>query len=117
MTLTVSHGELVTVLRRTVTGQDSYGNDTVTWTEEDVAGVPVWPGDANAAGGNERVQARDMVLTGMTVGLPYGFAITAYDRIRVRGAVYEVNGEPASWRSPLTGTEAGVIVSLTLVQG
>lgn len=117
MTFGVAFGETVVVLHRTTTGVDSYGNDTHTWTEETVNNVPVWESDSNAAGGNERVQARDMVLAGMTISLPYGHEITAVDRVRVRGRLYEVTGKPVGWRSPQTGVEAGTIVSLSQVTG
>lgn len=117
MTFAVDFGETVVIRHRTTTGTDSYGNDTYTWTDEAIDNVPVWESDANAAGGNERVQARDMVLAGMTISLPYGHTITAVDRVQVRGRTYEVTGKPVDWRSPQTGVEAGTIVTLSLVTG
>lgn len=39
------------------------------------------------------------------------------DRCTVRGRLYQVNGDPAVWRSPLTGWEPGVVVNLEVVDG
>ena len=41
--------------------------------------------------------ARNAVISGWTLYLPSDTAITAANRVRVRGAVYPVQGEPADW--------------------
>ena len=41
--------------------------------------------------------ARNSVTSGWTLYLPAGTAITAKNRVRVRGVVYPVRGEPAVW--------------------
>ena len=101
-------GETVTLLRSEVTGRDGYGNDVRTDTELEVAGCPVWP-----RGSTEDTQGRDTVITGLTVVMPPGVEVLATDRVRVRGVVYAVDGEPGVWVSPLTGTAAGTEVALT----
>jgi hypothetical protein len=39
------------------------------------------------------------------------------DRCTVRGRLYQVSGDPAVWRSPLTGWAPGVVVDLEVVDG
>lgn len=47
---------------------------------------------------SEPVQdARNALVSGWTIYLPAGDPITARNRVRVRGAVYPVQGEPADW--------------------
>lgn len=51
----------------------------------------------------------DVVLT---VYMPYDADVTRKDRVRVRGTVYDVNGDPFRWASPFTGDEEGTEVYL-----
>lgn len=54
---------------------------------------------------SEPVQdARNSVTSGWTLYLPSGTAITSANRVRVRGVVYPVQGEPADWLG------AGIVV-------
>lgn len=47
---------------------------------------------------SEPVQdARNAVTSGWTIYLPAGDPITSANRVRVRGKVYPVQGEPADW--------------------
>lgn len=48
--------------------------------------------------------ARNSVTSGWTLYLPTGTAITSRNRVRVRGLVYPVQGEPADWLG------AGIVV-------
>jgi hypothetical protein len=105
-------GETVTLLRRVLAGQDSDGNDEWSTVETDVAGCAVWP-----RGSSELVQGRDTVIVGLAILLPAGTAVAASDRLRVRGDLYEVDGQPGSWQSPFSGLSAGVQVALTRVTG
>jgi hypothetical protein len=61
--------------------------------------------------------ARNAVTSGFTLYMPTGTTITATNRVRVRGAVYDVLGEPAEWRSPFTGWAPGVVVQVEKVEG
>jgi hypothetical protein len=66
---------------------------------------------------SEDVQARDQLIDGLYVLFPTGADVQATDRIRVRGQVYLVDGEPGLYRSPMTGTTVGPQVSLTRITG
>lgn len=106
-------GELVVVLRpgpmtRDAMGQEVPGPDT----EIPVPGCAVWPRTSS-----ERDQGQAQVVVGLTVFVPPGVEVRATDRMRVRGAVYQVDGEPGTYRSPLTGTTSGTEVALSRVTG
>lgn len=110
------HGESVDVLTAGAV-TDPYSGETVTdWsaatevTHDDVAVEPRPSG--------EPVQdARNAVTSGFTLyGLPAG-SVTAANRVRVRGEVYNVLGEPAEWRSPFTGWEPGLVVQTERTAG
>jgi len=106
----------VTLVTRTVSGQDAYGNDVFTETSTAVDGV-VWPRDGNGTSGNEQLQGRDTVIVGLSLLLPPGTDVTAVDRVDVGGLSYEVTGEPGHFFSPFTGSDPGVLVGLTRVTG
>ena len=65
-------------------------------------------------GGSTEVSAvwRVAVSTQPTVYLPTGTDITPADRVVVRGVTYEVDGDPADWRSPYSGWRPGLSVAL-----
>lgn len=106
-------GETVTVLRAGDPTQDPYGNDVPgPDTETDYDGCAVWPRVSS-----EDVQARDQVIDGLYVLFPAGADVLATDRVRARGQVYLVDGEPGLYESPLTGTALGPQVSLTRIAG
>lgn len=105
------HGEPVTVITRQRTGVDRQGVDVFTDSET------VYSGAFDPAIGSESDQLQDQVSTTPGVYLPYTAAVTASSRVLVRGLLYEVDGEPAYWRNPFTGLEAGVQVPLRRVTG
>lgn len=106
-------GETVTVIRAGAPTQDDYGNDVPgPNVETPVGGCAVWPRTSS-----EDVQGRLQVLEGLNVVAPYGTDVRPHDRVRVRGVLYDVDGDPGEWRSPLTGTQAGVQIALTRVTG
>jgi len=94
------YAETVTLIRRTVTGRDSDGNDMYTDTESPFAGTVFSP-----AGSTELVQGQQQVsehdhFTWVEV-VP---DLTAVDAIRrPNGYVYEIDGSTAPSPSPLTG--------------
>lgn len=109
-------GETVYVLTAGTT-TDPYSNETAEdWSaasEVAVEGVAVEPRPSQ-----EPVQdARNAVTSGYTLYMPAGTSIDARSRVTVRGAVFEVLGEPAVWRSPFTGWEPGVVVQVGRVEG
>lgn len=111
------NGETVTIVRPGPPTQDPYGNDVPgAPTEITVGGCAVAPrGEASAA--DELTDARDTVIVGLTLWAPYGTDIRATDRVRVGGALYEVDGQPGSFRSPFTGSTGPVVAALELVTG
>ena len=111
-------GDTVTILRPGPATQDAYGNDVPgAPTEIPVGGCAVAPRDGTGAGPNEIVDARDTVIEGLMLYAPFGTDIRATDRVRVGGDVYEVEGQPGSFRSPFTGSTGPVVVALELVTG
>lgn len=114
--LTFRYGEMVTRLRGP--GKDQYGDPLPGDPASTAIGnCALWPRDANAAGGNENTDFRDTVITGLMLLTPPGTDVQPTDRFTARGDTWEVDGEPAEWRSPLTGTDVGVLVALKRVEG
>lgn len=110
------HGESVDVLTAG-TRTDPYSEETVTdWstaTEVTHEGIAVEPRPSS-----EPVQdARNAVVSGFTLyGFPPG-SVTAGNRVRVRGEVYDVLGDPADWRNPFTGWAPGLVVQVGRTEG
>ncbi len=106
-------GETVTILRPGTPTRDAHGNDVPgADTEIPVEHCAVWP-----TGSTEKIQGHDQVSEQFTVWLPYGTAVLATDRVRVRGEIYQVTGRASSWSSPFTATRAGVEIRVERVTG
>ncbi|WP_237773046.1 hypothetical protein [Streptomyces luteocolor] len=74
-----------------------------------MTGCVVTPRQSAPQVGGDEQQARDTVIVGWTVYAPPGSDWRTTDRVRIRGEVCEITGEPGAWgRSPFTGTR-GVI--------
>ena len=101
-------GETVTVTRRT---QNNVGDKT-DGASHAVTGCAIWPTVST-----ETVQGQDTVIWGLTVLMPPGTDVLSTDKVTVRGIDYLVNGEPALYQSPLTGTQSGIEVLLTTQTG
>jgi hypothetical protein len=91
-------GETVTILSAGTTTDPYSGEaDAESWdtpTERDV--VTIAPPEPRPS--QEPVQdARNAVTDGWTLYLPAGDPVTRSDRVRVRGEVYPVQGQPADW--------------------
>ena len=104
-------GEMITLVRRTVTGQDGDGNDVYGETLTDVSGA------FDPAVGFERTQGMDQVESQPQVLLPAGTVVASVDAVIVRGLRFEVDGTANVWNSPFTGWAAGVAVPLKRVTG
>lgn len=102
-------GELVVILRRVPAGEDRYHNQRFTTVEVPVTGAAV-----RVVGSDEK---GTLLSDTLEVTLPPGTAVTANDRLRVRGLVYEVDGTPETDHDPMTGTEPGVKVIARRVAG
>lgn len=104
-------GETVTRLRAG-TAVDPYSaeasEDWGSATEEDITTLA----PAEPRPSNEPVQdARNAITSGFTLYLPLDADVTARDRMRVRGVVYDVLGEPAVW------ARAGMVIQVGRTEG
>lgn len=108
-------GEILTLLRPPP--KDRNGDPTAPPTSTVLANCPVWPRDSNGSVGNETTFAQDTVIVGYTVLLPPGTDVLATDQVSWRAQVYEIEGEPGIYRSPLTGTTPGITVAIRRVTG
>lgn len=107
---TFPFAESFTILTETVTSQDSDGNDVRTATEVATRGAFA------PEGSTELIQGENIVLTHPTVYLEDGAPVpTAADKMRVRGLLYDVDGEPSVFLNPFTGTQPGPVVRLLKV--
>jgi hypothetical protein len=108
----LAHGEPVVILHRTYTGEkDQYGNAQYT-VEEIQTAAAVGPKPPS-----EDMQDRDQITAGLFVWLPPGTVVLATDQMRLRGFLYEVDGDSMAWQSPFTGLVAPLQVSLRRVTG
>lgn len=109
-------GESVDVLTAGVVADPYSGEASEDWdssTEVRVDGVAIEPRPST-----EPVQdARNAVTSGFTLYMPASTAVTPANRIRVRGEVYEVLGDPAAWRNPFTGWAPGLVVQVGRTAG
>lgn len=109
------YGETVTVLAP-VTSTDVYNNETDDWSvpvETTVEGVGVEPRPSSES----HQDGRNATVSGFTLYCPAGTVVTAKNRVRVRGDVYAVDGDPAVWVNPFTGWEPGVVVQTKRMEG
>jgi hypothetical protein len=109
--VTFSYGTPVTLISRTVTGQDSYGNDVYSETSTTVTAA-FSPGTSI-----ELVQGQDLVTVQPTLYLPPDVQPQAVDAVLVGGERFEVDGSTEVWQSPFTGWHPGNVVKLKRVTG
>jgi hypothetical protein len=109
--VTFPFGQQVTLISRTVTGQDSYGNDVYGETSTTVVAA------FNPGGSTELVQGQDMVTVQPTVYLPASVQPLAVDAVLVNGQRFDVDGVTDVWQSPFTGWHPGNVVKLKRVTG
>lgn len=108
-------GETVTRLRATTTG-DRYGDDVADWSEPDeleIDGCKVAPRESD----EDHSSGRQAVIQGLTIYTPDGADVLPSDRLRVRGVVHEVVGEPGVWTNPWSGVTAGLELRTRRVAG
>lgn len=104
--------ETVVRLRPGPGGTDPYSGDPVTsWqTPTERPMTTLAPAEPRPSG--EPVQdARNAVTSGFTLYLSESEDVTAGDRFRVRGDVYDVLGKPARWSG------AGLVVQVDRTEG
>lgn len=111
-------GDVVTVLNAPLI-EDEYGTPDVLrdWTaatETDVAGCAVAP----RSSAEPQEPGRSALSVGLTVYMPPGVPVDASSRLLIAGTLYEVEGEPAVWKSPyVAGPVGGVEVAVSRVAG
>ena len=90
-------GETIAVLTAGTTTDPYSGEPAEDWdnpTERDVTTIaPLEPRPS----AEPAQDARNAVTSGWTLYLPAGDPITSRNRVRVRGEVYPVQGQPADW--------------------
>ena len=116
-------GEIVTIIRRSAMEPDKYGDyPTATTTRIDIPGC----GLAQKSSSEPTVRGRQGSNVMLSLYAPEGTDIRYDDKIEIHGggtfagapvtpataAIYFVDGQPATWKNPLTGTSFGVEVSL-----
>ncbi|MEW1705956.1 hypothetical protein AB0230_01835 [Microbacterium sp. NPDC089190] len=101
-------GETVTIVREVPGGEDSMGNPVFTTVDVDVPGCAFAPGSSaeTAATFGARTE------TDGTVYAPSGTVFFPSDQIRIRGALYVVDGESEQWTNPYNLRGAGVVVNV-----
>lgn len=109
--MTFPFGQPITLIKRTKGVRDSFGNDTWTTTSTQVTGA-FDPGTST-----EQVQGQDVVTMQPRVFLPAAVDVAVIDAIQVGGQIFEVDGAPNHWTSPLTGWSPGIEVRLKRVTG
>lgn len=105
------YGETVAVLTAAEVEDPYSGDSQEDWsdpTSVSIGGVGVEPRPS----GEPLQDARNQVTSGFTLYMPEGTTITARNRVTVRGGMYKVIGDPADWRSPLTGWRPGIVVQV-----
>lgn len=108
------HTELVSILSPGSTDDVYSGEGEESWeTPTEVSVQTLAPAEPRPAyqGDEPQLDARNTVTSGWTLYLPLTPTITAKNRIRVRGVVYPVTGEPARW------DDVGQVVNVTREEG
>ncbi|WP_086746195.1 hypothetical protein [Streptomyces scabiei] len=94
----------VTVIDRVLTGQDERGQDVYEDVEREVANCNMQP-----VASTEQNDDRTQVVTRWRLAGPPSMGLTALSRVRFRGVLYEVDGDPGeheSFAALLDHTEA-----------
>ena len=107
-------GETVGRLRAGAPTTDEYGTPIPGVEVE----VPI-TGAAFAPGGSTEPAQTGMARVVITPTLYFHHSwpdIISSDRIRVRGLIYSVIGQPPDWRSPFVAGEGGLVVELKAVE-
>lgn len=101
--------ELVQIIRRSSVSVDEYGEPVFTTTEIDVQAIVA----NRTAMGTTLFEAGEISLVqGLRLFLPAGTDVQDDDRFRVRGKVYEMDGDAFDWRDGLGSWNPGVVVDL-----
>ncbi|HET6634699.1 MAG TPA: hypothetical protein VFH77_06690 [Streptomyces sp.] len=113
-------GETIVRLRRGDSpGRDPRGQPIPgPLTETEMPGCVVTPRQESPQVGGSEQQARDTVIVGYTVYCPSGSDVLTTDQFRIRGALFQVTGEPGEWgRNAFTGLDGPVQFAADRVTG
>ncbi|AWT42556.1 hypothetical protein HXP45_01485 [Streptomyces actuosus] len=116
-------GETVRILRTGPSpGRDGRGQPLPGPDESfDLPGCVVTPRQESPQVGGSDQQGRDTVVVGWTVYAPPDhpkMPLRTTDRVRIRGVVCEITGEPGDWgRSPFTGARGPLQFAADRVTG
>jgi hypothetical protein len=99
--------ELVQIIRRNSVSEDEYGEPVFVLTEIDVQALV-----ANRTSATLFEAAEISLVQGLRLFLPAGTEVQDDDRFRVRGKVYEMDGDAFDWRDGLGSWNPGVVVDL-----
>lgn len=106
-------GVTVTLITRTISGQNAQGNDVFTTTSTSIPNCAFDPGTSI-----EILNGRDTVITQPTVYLPSeAQSVFPIDAVTVNGTTYEVDASPNYNVNPFTGWQPGIVVKLKQVTG
>jgi len=106
-------GETVTRLRPGAPTVDEYGTQIPGAEVE----VPIMGAAFDPGGSSEPAQTGTArVVTTPKIYFTTSPDVLSSDRMRVRGLVYSVIGNPALWINPFTGATAGLVVELKAVE-
>lgn len=108
-------------VQKPVAVTDPYSEEEVRrdWTQmteveyESCAVVPRSPEE----GREPLVSGRTPVYIGVYIIGPYDMEVGPHDRVRIADEVFEVEGDPVKWRSPITGNILGTQVNLLRMEG
>lgn len=108
-------GESAELFKYLGAGEDAHGNLIDEWDEIPITldGCAFDPGSS----AEPRRPGQDRVIVEPNLFAPYGTPAEPKDRIKVRGEIYQVEGEARDWRSPFTGTAYGTAIALRRVSG
>lgn len=115
--MTFAFGEKITILRAPLVVDDYSGEPTgLDWdaaTRRTIPGCGIAP----VSSGEPLRDIRTQVDSAVDVYAPYGVDIRALDRLIIRGITWQVDGDPAAWRHPMTGWNAGTVIRAVKVDG
>ena len=103
--------ETVVPLKRTVTGEDEYGNDITEMVPQD--SQPAWLEQVNST---ETVAQNEQTTARMVLYLPLGVDVAFFDGIRWGGFDWSISGEPGRQPGGFV-VEGYQVVALTRTKG
>ena len=95
---------------------DDRGTMVPDWSQPPASRTPVYGCSVQPGASTEDLLGRQNVTVRWTVWAPEGTVVDAHQGVEWQGVVYQVDGEPLSWRSP-SGAVSHVVLLLVDWQG